>query len=74
VKHDTPNRLTVEDAKEAATLHLRERPDSYYGAALQQLADTMREVERLRGIIESCECGASEALADNPNKDIDNAN
>jgi hypothetical protein len=34
--------------------------------ALQQLLDTMRENEQLRGIIESCECSAGEAIDDNP--------
>lgn len=36
-----------------------------------QLLNTMRENQRLHGIIEACECGAGEAIADHPNKESD---
>jgi hypothetical protein len=60
-----PDRLTIEQVEKFAEIS----GQCLIGDVARQLADTMRENERLRSIIESCECGAGEAIADNPYKE-----
>lgn len=38
----------------------------------KKLLETMRENDRMRGIIETCECGASDAMEDHSNKQSEN--
>lgn len=41
------DKLAIEQAEHESKLHYAQMPDSHYGDVLKQLADTMRENERL---------------------------